>query len=194
MYTVLHSKTVFSGRIIAIVQQEVDIGTGSVKTFEKAVRSPGTRIIIHDKQKQSILITKEYRHELESFDYRLPGGKVVDSLSEYQSIIDSQEDISRLAQEAAIREAKEEVGIISSDCSFFTKNHTGATIERDLYYFILENCIFGPQDLESGEHISYDWYSYDEVLHMCVNGLISEDRSAMVLIRYLNSLEKFSLV
>ncbi len=42
--------------------------------FETAVRSPGVRlIIVKDNQ---MLITKEFRGELDDYDYRLPGGKV----------------------------------------------------------------------------------------------------------------------
>jgi hypothetical protein len=36
-----------------------------------------------------ILITKEWRNEQNGFDYRLPGGKVFDSLREYEEKLQS---------------------------------------------------------------------------------------------------------
>ena len=62
MYTILSEQSVFSGRIFDIVYQQVDIGVGHIKTFEKAVRSPGTRLIIID-ENNKILLTREYRIE-----------------------------------------------------------------------------------------------------------------------------------
>jgi hypothetical protein len=46
------------------------------------------RIIIQNEEKK-ILLTKEFRYELDAYDWRLPGGKVVDTLDEYLSILDS---------------------------------------------------------------------------------------------------------
>jgi len=49
--------------------------------FETARRAPGVRlIIVRDGQ---MLITREFRNELDDYDYRLPGGKVFDTLDEY---------------------------------------------------------------------------------------------------------------
>ncbi|MEI6117757.1 MAG: hypothetical protein WCP92_00380 [bacterium] len=48
---------------------------------EIAKRSPGVRLIICDGDK--ILITNEFRKEVNTDDYRLPGGKVFDTLKEY---------------------------------------------------------------------------------------------------------------
>lgn len=68
------------------------------KVFEFARRSPGTRLIILN-DKHEILITKEYRSELEKFDYRLPGGKVFDTLVEYNDALKLNADIIEKAKE-----------------------------------------------------------------------------------------------
>jgi len=54
-------------------------------TLEFARRSPGTRLIIEKGDK--IILSREFRHELGSYDYRLPGGKVYDSLDEYNKAL-----------------------------------------------------------------------------------------------------------
>ena len=55
------------------------------RVFELARRAPGVRLIICDRQNKTILLTKEFRQELDGWDYRLPGGKVFDSLDEYEA-------------------------------------------------------------------------------------------------------------
>ena len=55
----------YQGKIFAIVQQNV-----GGKSFEIARRSPGTRLLIPKDGR--ILLTKERRHEYNTYDYRLP--------------------------------------------------------------------------------------------------------------------------
>ena len=44
------------------------------KGWERVVRAPGVRIIFDDQNSGTILLTREFRHELDGYDYRLPGG------------------------------------------------------------------------------------------------------------------------
>ncbi len=80
-------KVVYKGRILEIVEQPMRLGDKKM-TFEMARRAPGVRLIIADTSRQKILLTKEYRYEFEDYDYRLPGGKVVDTLEEFNSLGD----------------------------------------------------------------------------------------------------------
>jgi 8-oxo-dGTP pyrophosphatase MutT (NUDIX family) len=43
------------------------------------------------------------------------------------------------AKNAAIREAKEETGLIIKSLDHITTSHCGANIEWDLYYFVTDN-------------------------------------------------------
>ncbi len=192
MYTIISEEVIFSGRIFDIVHQQVDVGGGNIKTFEKAVRSPGTRLIIIDGNNK-ILLTKEYRIENSWYDYRLPGGKVFDTNTEYKQFLDTKNDILSIAQRAALKEAREEVWVVQSECDFFVVTHAAATIDWDLYYFILKNSIIGQQSLEEGEHITYDRYSVSDVTTMCMDGSMQEERSCTVLLRFLYQQKLLSL-
>jgi 8-oxo-dGTP pyrophosphatase MutT (NUDIX family) len=61
------------------------------------------RLIITDGDK--ILLTKEFRRELNQEDYRLPGGKVFDTLKEYNAY---RQNIEPSCLVAAKRECEEE--------------------------------------------------------------------------------------
>ena len=170
------------GKMIEVVQKEVS-RNGVTKTFEYARRSPGVRLIIP--KGNNILLTKEFRHELQAYDYRLPGGKVFDSLDEYNNAIQNGIDVAEAAKQAATKEAKEEVGIEVKEISFLHKSICGATVVWDLFYFLVSDFNESAQSLEEGEDIAVEWTPKDEAKRMCLDGRMSEERSALVLIRYL---------
>jgi len=177
-------KITHQGKIIEVVQKEVE-HNGKTQIFEFARRSPGTRLIIPKGDK--ILLSKEWRHEIGGYDYRLPGGKVYDTLKEYNKALEKNIDISESAKNAAIKEAREEVGIEVKDISFFHKSVCGATVVWDLFYFIVNDFKEVSQELGDGEDITIELVDRNKVKEMCLNGAISEERSAFVLMQYLNN-------
>jgi len=177
-------KVVFSGKIIEVLQKDVDIN-GKKVVFEKARRSPGTRLII-PVDDDRILITREFRHEHNNYDYRLPGGKVLNSLEEYRVVIDNGGEISELAKIAAIKEAKEETGIIVKDIELFYISKSGATVEWDLYYFVVKDFERGNKELEDDEDIEVLEMTKQEVKEKCLSGEIGEDRSVAQLLKFLS--------
>jgi hypothetical protein len=68
---------VYTGDFFAIEKHKT-------KGFEHAVRPPGLRLVL--KKDGRIVLTKEYRSEYNAFDYRLPGGKVFDSLEAFLAV------------------------------------------------------------------------------------------------------------
>ena len=147
-------KITHQGKIIEVVQKVVE-RNGKTNTFEFARRSPGTRLIIV--KGDYILLTKEYRYENDKYDYRLPGGKVFDTLLEYHDALQAHKNLADLAKNAAIKEAREEAGIDVTDIYFFHKSICGATVVWDLYYFIVNSFNEVNQELEEGEDITIEY-------------------------------------
>ncbi len=179
----MNEKITYQGKIVEVVEKEVFIGE-KTKTFELARRSPGVRLIII--KDQTIYLSKEFRHEVQGYDFRLPGGKVFDTLIEFNDALSSNTDILESAKTAALKEAREEMGIIADDIELFHKSVCGATVEWDLYYFIIKDFTKQGQELEDGEVIELNPVSVDEARKMCLDGRIDEERSALTLLRYLN--------
>jgi len=174
----------YKGRIIGIITEEKDI-EGEKVSFEKALRSPGVRIIPY--KDNQILLTREFRYELDDWDYRLAGGKVVDTLDEYLKIRDNKEMLEGAIQDAIKREAKEELGIEIIKTDLLKKSICGATVEWDLYYYSTDNFKdLGENSPDAGEKIEREWKSVKEVLEMCEYGRISEDRSVVALMNFIN--------
>lgn len=147
---------------------------------------PGVRAIIINKNNQ-ILLSKEYRYELESFDYRLPGGKVFDDLDEYKKSIE-EDTLLDNAYKAVEKEAKEEIGFTINNPIIYTISHAGASVVWDLYYFIIKDyeIIENGQELEENEIITdYVWKTLDEIQKMCIKKEIHEERTIGVLLSYI---------
>ena len=182
----------YQGKIIEVVEQDIKVGD-KIQTFEMARRSPGTRTIICSNQNR-ILLTREYRHEVSGYDYRLPGGKVFDTLQEYNKFLSTNPtNEARLAVAVigAQKELNEEVGLKNANLEFLSLSKCGATVEWDLYYFVtkVDETDLVEQSLEHGEDITTDWYTYHQVNEFALSkDKMSEERSVAVLLRYLNNL------
>jgi len=102
-------EVMYRGKMFEIINF---VGQSNTK-FEVAVRAPGTRLIIETEKdgQKALLMTKEIRRETEGYDFRLPGGKVFDSLEQFDLSKKNEDDISLMVKNAAEKEGKEEAGI-----------------------------------------------------------------------------------
>lgn len=188
--TFVREEVTYQGRMFEVVHMTYKIGDNEV-VYEKARRAPGTRLVVVAPDKE-ILLINEYRSELQDWDIRLPGGKVCDSLEEYHKLILNGESLESKAKEGAKKEALEEVGIVVKDAELFSLSTCGASVIWDLYYFIITDYEEHPdgQQLELGENITINWVSIEEAKRLALDGSIKEDRSAAVLLRFLETLPR----
>lgn len=181
-------KIMFAGKIVQLVFQDMEKWDKKI-TYERAERAPWVRVIIQNSD-WKICLSREHRTELNSgewwYDYRLPWGKVFDTLVEYNECRVSWWDLTIASEQAAIVEAKEEAWIVANDAKFLYTSGCWTTMRRDLYYFLITDFSIGKQELHGMEHIEVNWYTVKEVKRMCLKWEIQEDRSVAVLLRYLH--------
>jgi ADP-ribose pyrophosphatase len=178
---------VFRGQIIKVDQTIKPDG----RVFEKATRPPGTRTIIYNQTTGQILLNREFRTEINDYDYRLPGGKVRDRLEDWEQI-QSNPNLNDHIVKAAKKEVQEESGIKINSLDLFTVSTSGGpTIEWTLYYLVTTDFSeIGHQDLEKGEEITSVWMDIKDVTNICLSGKMKEGRSAAALLQYLHSINK----
>lgn len=172
------------GKIFELVHETQPDG----RVFEIARRAPGVRLIIFDEKKQKLLITKEFRKELNGYDYRLPGGKVFDTLEEFEKFRQTGGNLENAAQAKAKAEGREEAGVGVNFLRSVGVSRLGATVEWDLYVFEATEWFLhkNGQALENGEDIDASgWYSLSEVRKMILDGTMQEERIAMILLRWI---------
>ncbi len=173
---------VYQGKIVEVVKTPMKIGEKKV-SFESARRAPGVRLLFVRDRK--ILMSREYRSEIQDYDYRLPGGKVFDTLEEYNAAPQDDASMAKHAEAAAIKEAIEEVGLVAKNLQLIHISHSGATVVWNLFYFVIEDFEEGERELEDGEVIEPEWKTFEEAEKLCLDGSVKEDRSAAVLLRFL---------
>lgn len=179
-------KITHQGKLFEVVSEQVEI-EGKTLTFEKVRRSPGVRLIMSDGH-GNILLTREFRHELSKVDYRLPGGKVFDSLGEFNEFKKSGGDVLEKSKQAALKEAGEETGFAPERVDYLSTSKLGATVEWDLHYFAapVDRSKQGAQALELGENIEVVWVNEQEAEKLALDPeQFSEERSVAALMRYL---------
>jgi hypothetical protein len=183
--TLVKEDATYKGRLFTVIEQTHTFD-GKQKVFEQVQRAPGCRLIIRN-SKGEFLITREYRDEIKGYDLRLPGGKVFDTLAEYESALTSGQSMADAARSAAAIGGAEEAGIIVEDADLLAVSKCGATIIWDLYYFIITKWSHrtNGQALGTGEDITITWMPAAEVAQACLDGCISEERSAIQLLRLL---------
>lgn len=161
-------------------------GKGYVEQmFENYVRAPGCRVIAL--QGQKIYLQKEKRLETNSFEWRLPGGKVLDSFEAYKQYLDTKIP-DEIVLDAAKRELQEEAGLTCDTMSIFQVRVCGTTVKWDLYYVLaLEARDFELNTIheEAEEMEDARWFTFDEIQEMCFTGEIYEGRTVSTLLQYI---------
>lgn len=154
-------------------------------------RPPGIRALIVNENNQ-ILLSREFRYELNDWDYRLPGGKVFDSLDDYKSALEN-DTVMENVLKTVPKEVLEEVGLVVRNPKLLKVSLDGAGVIWDLYYFEIRDykkSDNGPQ-LEEDEIINgYKWYEFNDIIKMCRNNEIHEDRTVGVLLTYILNSKK----
>ncbi|MCA9347588.1 NUDIX domain-containing protein [Candidatus Saccharibacteria bacterium] len=181
-------ETKYVGNIWRVQQGNHDSG----KVFEKAVRAPGSRLIIVKDGK--ILLSREKRRELGGkVDFRLPGGKVFDTNEEYVKYLESGLDITQASRTSIAKEGLEEVGlnIVADSLTLIGVDVLGSTCEWDLYYWFCEDFT---EDADGAQHHETEadeiegsvWVSFDEAKKIALDPeQFSESRSARMLLSYI---------
>ncbi|MCH5167002.1 MAG: NUDIX hydrolase [Erysipelotrichales bacterium] len=183
-------KSVYSNGLFEFLETEEEfVVDNQTKTIKRTMvrRSPGIRALIVDKENNKVLLSKEFRYELNEWDYRLPGGKVFDNLEDYKEAINNN-DVIKYVEKTVPKEVMEEVGIIVKNQNLIKVSKDGASVIWDLYYYEITDYEIsndGPH-LEENELVDgYVWKSFDEVIDLCINSSIHEDRSVGVLLTYI---------
>lgn len=184
-------KSVFNNGFLEFLETEEEHTINNQKKIIKRKmvrRPPGVRALILNKNdNQKILLSKEFRYELDKWDYRLPGGKVFDTLDLYKEAI-ARNDVQKYVEESVAKEVLEEVGLIVKSQKLLKISHDGAGVIWDLFYYEIkdyEESLDGAH-LEENEFVEgYVWKSFDEIIKMCIEQKINEERSVGVLLSYI---------
>lgn len=182
-------KSLFDNGFFEFIQTEDEFqidGKPKVVKRNMVRRPPGIRALIVDDENMKILLSHEFRYELNGWDYRLPGGKVFDSLEDYKKSI-KENTVLEHVEKTVPKEVMEEIGLIVKNQKLLKVSHDGAGVIWNLYYYEITDYEIskdGPK-LEEDEVIEgFVWKDYDEIIDLCIQSEIHEERTVGVLLPY----------
>jgi ADP-ribose pyrophosphatase len=171
--TKVNYREVFRGHNFAVRQEDVSLPDGGIEVHEHVWRTDGTRIIGLD-QAQRVLLTREYRHELDAWDWRVPGGKI---------------DSGETPEEAAAREFREEAGFEAASMRFLWATTPDSTVRYQRFFFLATDLSEVEADRDAGERMTVHWMGLDEACAKALDGEIREEISALALLRLRHGLD-----
>lgn len=164
----LNSQMVFDGRIVKVYKDDVELADGH-KSFREVVRHSGGVVIIAFKDKNTILLVKQYRYPIAKTVLELPAGKLEKGEDPF---------------EAAKRELEEETGYCANKWTDlgYINTSPGFSDER-LYLYLAQDLEFTQCRPDEGEIIQAIEYKYEDVLEMINNGEINDAKTICGIMR-----------
>ena len=161
----LTSASIYNGKVIDVVRDEVEISTGR-HSFREVVKHSGGVVIVAVKKRSddpTILLVKQFRYPIKQVVYELPAGK-----------LEKGED----PDFACKRELEEETGYRAANWqSLGYINTSPGFCDEKLYLYLASDLEFVGEHPDEGEIIKAYEYKLSDVKKMILNGGINDAKT-----------------
>ncbi len=173
----LTSASIYNGKVIDVVRDEVEISTGR-HSFREVVKHSGGVVIVAVKKRSddpTILLVKQFRYPIKQVVYELPAGK-----------LEKGED----PDFACKRELEEETGYRAANWqSLGYINTSPGFCDEKLYLYLASDLEFVGEHPDEGEIIKAYEYKLSDVKKMILNGGINDAKTICAIYRAFNGVE-----
>jgi len=164
----LNSKTVYEGKVITVVKDDIVTSNGH-KSFREVVLHSGGVVIAAMKDENTVLFVKQYRYPLKSVISELPAGKL---------------EKGENPDLAAKRELEEETGYRAKIWkSLGYINTTPGICTEKLYLYLAQDLYFVGEHPDDGEVLKLYEYKLPEIYRMIAGGEINDAKTICALTR-----------
>lgn len=162
-------KRVFSGVLLNLNEDMVELDDGSIKTREYIKTADASCCVAIDKD-NNIILVKQFRYAHRKELIELPAGKI---------------DLGETPIEAAKRELLEETGFVSDEWEEMGYFYPATYSTQKLYIFLARNVV-KKQDLnlDEGEFLSVLKVSYYDFLKEVLGGKIKDSKTIIGVLKY----------
>ncbi|MGI6153246.1 MAG: NUDIX domain-containing protein [Christensenellaceae bacterium] len=162
------SEEIFDGKIIHVVRDAVSLPNGDI-TYREIVRHPGGACILPLDEEMNVYFVRQFRYAYGQELLELPAGKLDDLEDPYK---------------AAIREMKEEVGLMSDEVLFLGEMYSspGFTDEVISLYLAI-NVKQTEQQPDDDEFIQVEKMYVGDAIQAAVNGDIKDAKTQLALLK-----------
>ncbi|BAL81281.1 NUDIX hydrolase [Caldisericum exile] len=168
---VLRRKTVFKGKLLSIVEKEVENTDGSTWVRE-VVTYGGNASVVVPFYEGNFIFVKQFRPTLEDFILEFPAGRIEDKESPI---------------ECARRELEEETGFIPKNLTFVYEFYPSpGFVDEKLYLFYADSFEIGLINLDEGEEVNYLLVPKSETFNLLDKGKIIDGKTIVGLLWFRN--------
>lgn len=162
------TKEIYNGKVFDIIKDEVELSTGK-KSIREVAMHPGGVVVVAQKDKDTILLVKQFRYPIKEVSLELPAGK-----------LERGEDPDL----AAARELEEETGFVGKTWKSLGYIYTTPGFcDEKLYLYYATDLEFTKQNPDEGEIIDYFEFKIEDVFKMIKNGEINDSKTICALTR-----------
>ena len=173
----LTSASIYNGKVIDVVRDEVEISTGR-HSFREVVKHSGGVVIVAVKKRSddpTILLVKQFRYPIKQVVYELPAGKL---------------EKGEAPDFACKRELEEETGYRAANWqSLGYINTSPGFCDEKLYLYLASDLEFVGEHPDEGEIIKAYEYKLSDVKKMILNGEINDAKTICAIYRAFNGVE-----
>lgn len=170
----------YRGDHVGVVERPM-AGADGVETVEHARRSPGVRLLVE--RDDELLLVPDGPQGPGEPTWRLPGGPVFDSLPAFDAVAYGERAVRDVVDDRAPEILGEQVGLVPVTSEHLFVLPAGPGVEFDLHYYAVSRVRPAPRE---GDPSDATWMTREEARRACLDGRVSEGRSALALLRYLD--------
>ena len=164
----LSSECVYDGKVITVEKDDVELANGD-KSYREVARHPGGVVILAMKDKDTLLLVKQFRYPIKKTVLELPAGKL---------------ERGEAPDYAAKRELEEEAGYTAQKwTSLGYINTTPGFCDEKLYLYKAEDLKFVGSHPDDGEIIKSVEISVPELILKIKCGEINDAKTICAVLR-----------
>ena len=172
----LRSELIFDGRVVHLYRDEVELPNGDTSVREY-IKHVGAVCVIPLTDNGEVVLERQYRYPFSSVLVEIPAGK-----------LDSADEDPR---EAALRELREETGIIPRELIDLGDYYGSAAIMGErIRMFLARGLSYGAQSLDSDEFLEVFTLPFDKAVEMVMAGQIPDGKTQLAILKAKHLLEK----
>lgn len=164
----ISSQKVFGGRLLHVFLDEVRLPDGETSTREW-IKHPGAAAVLPVFKNGDIMLVKQFRYPMSQIFYEVPAGKL---------------DPDETADRTAIRELREETGLVCQEFEYLGHFYPGIGYSDELIHlYIAWNIETLKQQVDRDEFLLKCRIPFREAVIMVHNGEISDSKTIITLLR-----------
>lgn len=167
---------VFDGKLLKVNKDKILLPNDK-EAYREWIEHNGACAIVYVDEDNNILLEKQFRYPFGKTIIELPAGKLDSVLEDHK--------------ECAIREFREETGLISKDMTYLGETGLALAYSNEVIYIYYTNVVEkGETEFDNDEFLTSFKVPFEKALEMCNNGEIIDSKTIIGINLYNNLIYK----